>query len=136
MLIYFGFTNCPDVCPEEMEKMTKIISRIQRNYPKKYPKLQALLVTCDPKRDTPSELKDYLKDFHSDIVGLTGELEEVKKVAKKYRVYFSVNQTSPEDYLVDHTTVIYLTDKNGNFVKFFGKTTTVEECVAEILKVL
>ena len=136
MIIYFGFTNCPDVCPEELEKLTKIMSRIQRNFPKKYSKLKTIFITCDPERDNPSELKGYLKDFHPDIIGLTGSAEEIKQVAKKFRAYFSINKTSPTDYLVDHSTVIYLMDKQGNFVKHFGKNTSIEECVDEIVKLI
>lgn len=138
MLIYFGFTNCPDICPEELDKITKIMERIERNYPKKYSKMKALFITCDPKRDGPEEMKSYLMDYHPDIIGLTGGEKEILEVAKKFRVYFSVNQTSTDqnDYLVDHSTVIYLMDKNGNFVKHFGKTTTIEECVEQIIKLI
>lgn len=134
-LIYFGFTHCPDVCPAEMEKITKILHRLERNWPKVYADTIPLFVSCDPQRDTPKQLSQFLRDYHPKVLGLTGTLEQVKAVAKQFRVFFSVNPiaNSPDDYLVDHTTIIYLMDKQGKFVKHFGRNSSIEECVEDIV---
>ncbi len=93
--------------------------------------MKALFITCDPKRDGPEEMKSLLDRLSSRYYWTYRWRERNYGSGKEFRVYFSVNQTSTDqnDYLVDHSTVIYLMDKNGNFVKHFGKTTTIEECV-------
>ncbi|KAG5520207.1 hypothetical protein PMAC_001284 [Pneumocystis sp. 'macacae'] len=97
ILIYFGFTRCPDICPEELDKMADIINRVNN----KKNVLTPIFITCDPNRDTPSQIKEYLREFHPKIIGLTGTYESIKAVCKAYRVYFSTppNIKPGDDYL-------------------------------------
>lgn len=99
--VYFGFTHCPDICPDELDKMAKMIDLVEAAYPKR---MLPIFITCDPARDTPAVLKEYLQEFHPAMIGLTGTWEHVKACCKAYRVYFSTpSDVKPgQDYLVDH----------------------------------
>lgn len=105
--MYFGFTHCPDICPDELDKMAEIIDKVKE---KAGHVMRPVFITCDPVRDTPAVLKDYLQEFHTDLIGLTGTYQQIKDVCKKYRVYFSTpeNVKPDEDYLVDHSIYFYL----------------------------
>lgn len=130
-LIYFGFSHCPDICPEELDKMSEMISLVEDAVPSssaRNPELLPIFITCDPARDTPEVLKVYLKEFDDRFVGLTGAWEQIKEVCKAYRVYFS---TPPGvkpgmDYLVDHSIYFYLMDPDGDFVEAIGRQHTAE----------
>ncbi|KMU88797.1 hypothetical protein CIHG_06464 [Coccidioides immitis H538.4] len=132
--IYFGFTHCPDICPDELDKMAAIIDIIKEKSKGNSP-LRSIFVTCDPARDTPEVLRAYLKEFHGDILGLTGTYEQVKNMCKQYRVYFSTpeNIKPGEDYLVDHSIYFYLMDPEGDFVECIGRQDTPESAANIIL---
>ena len=117
MQVYFGFTHCPDICPDELDKMAEIIDKV-KEATKDDKAFLPVFITCDPVRDTPEVLGAYLKEFHPDIVGLTGTYEQVKHVCRQYRVYFSTpKDVKPgEDYLVDHSIYFYLMGKNDHFL--------------------
>ncbi len=106
LLIYFGFTRCPDICPEELDKMAIVIDDVN----KEEVVVKPVFITCDPARDTPSDLKKYVAEFHPSLTGLTGSYDEIKEVCKAFRVYFSTpKEVKPgEDYLVDHSIFFYL----------------------------
>ncbi|KAJ5930535.1 hypothetical protein N7466_006028 [Penicillium verhagenii] len=133
--VYFGFTHCPDICPDELDKMAEIIDKV--NETTKDPKLfMPVFITCDPARDTPEVLRAYLQEFHTGIVGLTGTYEQVKNVCKQYRVYFSTPRDAKpgEDYLVDHSIYFYLMDPDNDFVECIGRQDTVESASKVILE--
>jgi len=132
-LIYFGFTNCPDICPEELDKMSEAVSILEKDHG---PAIQPLFVSVDPPRDSPGQIASYLRDFHPGLVGLTGSYEDVKSICKAYRVYFSTPSTAKpdDDYLVDHSIFFYFMDPNGHFVDAFGKDTKLEEVVGRVRK--
>lgn len=119
-LVYFGFTHCPDICPEELDQLGEWLKILNS---KGYTNMQPIFITCDPNRDTPEVIKDYLEEFHEGIVGLTGTHEQVKHVCKQYRVYFSTPKDVPkgQDYLVDHSIFFYLMDPQGEFVQALGR---------------
>ncbi|KAL2888234.1 SCO2 protein [Ceratocystis lukuohia] len=119
-LVYFGFTHCPDICPEELDKMAEMMNIVNKKIPGS---VKPVFITCDPARDGPAELKTYLAEFDSNLVGLTGTYEQIKAVCKSYRVYFSTpSKVKPgEDYLVDHSIYFYLMDPNGDFVEALGR---------------
>lgn len=110
-LVYFGFTHCPDICPEELDKMAKMIDIVKQEMRGNV--MLPVFITCDPERDTPAVLEPYLKEFHPDLIGLTGSWEEIKNVCKAYRVYFSTppHVKPGQDYLVDHSIYFYLMGK-------------------------
>ncbi|KAH8802851.1 Sco1 protein [Xylogone sp. PMI_703] len=135
-LVYFGFSHCPDICPEELDKMAIMIDSVNKAKAPSMPNLLPIFVTCDPARDTPAVLKEYLSEFHPDIVGLTGTWEQIKDICKKYRVYFSTppNVKPGQDYLVDHSIYFYLMDPEGDFVEAIGRQHSPEQAAKIILE--
>ncbi|KAH3670820.1 hypothetical protein WICMUC_004789 [Wickerhamomyces mucosus] len=118
-IVYFGFTHCPDICPDELDKLGSWLSQLK----KEGYEIQPIFITCDPARDTPNVIKEYLSDFHPSIIGLTGTYEQVKDCCKQYRVYFSTpeNVKPGQDYLVDHSIFFYLMDSDGEFIDALGR---------------
>ncbi|KHO01386.1 protein sco1 [Metarhizium album ARSEF 1941] len=119
-LVYFGFTRCPDICPEELDKMARMLDVVEEKAPGA---LLPIFITCDPERDDPPALKSYLSEFHDKFIGLTGTYDQIKDLCKKYRVYFSTPQNVKpgQDYLVDHSIYFYLMDPEGDFVEALGR---------------
>ncbi|CDS13956.1 hypothetical protein LRAMOSA06129 [Lichtheimia ramosa] len=133
-MVYFGFTHCPDICPDELDKMSEVVDQTKADLGDNA--LVPVFITCDPRRDTPQVVKEYVKDFHPDMIGLTGDQDEIRKVAKSFRVYVSSppNVAEGEDYLVDHSIFFYLMDPEGKFVDCYAKDTTAEEVTASFKK--
>ena len=125
-LIYFGFTNCPDICPEELDKMSNVVERIAHKHGNV---INPVFVTCDPARDKVPMVDEYIADFHPRMIGLTGSYDDIKAACKAYRVYFSTppGADPSSDYLVDHSIFFYLMDPEGKFVDAFGKASTPDE---------
>ncbi|KAK0527349.1 Cu-binding protein [Tilletia horrida] len=132
-LIYFGFTNCPDICPEELDKMGEVVDNVGAKHG---PIVQPIFVSCDPARDTVPAVSKYIADFHPRMLGLTGSYDAVKAACKAYRVYFSTPPSADPngDYLVDHSIFFYLMDPEGRFVDAFGRASTSEEVTEKVLK--
>ncbi|KAL1301455.1 hypothetical protein AAFC00_005706 [Neodothiora populina] len=130
-LVYFGFTHCPDICPEELDKMAGMIDQVKERHGNV---LKPIFITCDPARDTPEVVKEYLLEFHPDMIGLTGTWDEVKNACKQYRVYFSTppDVKPGQDYLVDHSIYFYLMDPEGDFVEAIGRNFTVDQAAKVI----
>jgi protein SCO1/2 len=131
-LIFFGFTNCPDICPTALFD----VSEVMRALGKDADKTQALFITVDPERDTAEKLRDYLSSFDKHLVGLTGTPEEIAAVLKTFRVYAKKVPTEKGDYTMDHTALIYLMDRNGKFVSPFRLNRRPEESAAELRRYL
>ena len=134
MLVYFGYTFCPDVCPttlnavaEAMDKLGSAASRIQ-----------PLFITVDPKRDTPAVVKQYAAAFGPAIEGLTGSQDEIAQVAKEYRVYYAEHRTGPGpgDYAMDHSSVLYLMDPKGSFLAPIRADQSGEAIAANLKKLM
>jgi protein SCO1/2 len=140
-LIYFGFTRCPDICPEELDKMGEVVDAIGRSCCLSWyntthisldavhgPIVQPIFISCDPARDSVPVVEKYITEFHPRLIGLTGTYEQVKATCKVYRVYFSTPPDASEndDYLVDHSIFFYLMDPRGQFVDAFGKSQTAD----------
>uniref|UniRef100_A0A7S0CSQ2 Thioredoxin domain-containing protein n=1 Tax=Amorphochlora amoebiformis TaxID=1561963 RepID=A0A7S0CSQ2_9EUKA len=130
-LLYFGFSKCPDICPTELKKMGKALD-IADAYPS-VPTVTPVFITIDPKRDTPGRLKAYKKDYHPRLVCLTGTNDEIQKVSKAFRVYFSAPAGDDTDYLVDHSIFFYLMGTKGEFLEYFGKNLTAEEVATKMI---
>ncbi|CEG67106.1 hypothetical protein RMATCC62417_03577 [Rhizopus microsporus] len=126
-MVYFGFTHCPDICPEELDKMAEVTDKIKQEIGEDI--LVPVFITCDPLRDTAEAVKEYVKDFHPDLIGFTGDKDELKRVARSFRVYsYTPPNAKPEDdYLVDHSIFLYLMDPEGKFVDCYARDTTSEE---------
>jgi len=119
MLIYFGYTFCPDVCPTELQVMTGALEKLgdaAKN-------IQPVFVSVDPERDSPQVMKDYVANFYPGMIGLTGSPEQISNVAKRYRVYYSKvteKGAEPDEYSMDHSSIVYLMGRDGSFVKHFA----------------
>jgi protein SCO1 len=113
MLVYFGYTFCPDVCPTTLNAVADAMDRLGP----KADRVQPLFITVDPKRDTPPVVKEYAAAFGPRMIGLTGTPAQIEAVAKEYRVYYKERRTgSGPDYLMDHSSVLYLIGPDGGFV--------------------
>ena len=126
VLIYFGYTHCPDVCPTELQALSLALDMLGTEGDA----VQPLFITVDPERDTPSQLAEYVTSFHPRLVALTGPHSAIRKVALAYKVYFA--RTSPAqngDYAVDHTVFIYLVGKDGRYRGFLPSGTPPERIV-------
>jgi protein SCO1 len=127
-LVFFGFTNCPDICPTTLFEMSEVLKRLGPDADK----TAALFISVDPERDTPEKLKDYVSSFHPRIFGLTGTPEEIALVEKEYRVYAKKVPLKDGDYTMDHTAVVYLMDKDGRFVAPFNLKKSADEAAADL----
>jgi protein SCO1/2 len=134
LLVYFGYTFCPDVCPTTLSNVADALDRLGP----KADRLQPLFITVDPKRDTPAVVKQYAAAFGSRIVGLTGTPEQIAAAAKAYRVYYAEHRTGPgpDDYSMDHSSVLYLMGPDGRFIAPVRADQTGAEMAASLAKLM
>lgn len=134
MLVYFGFTHCPDVCPAGLQVIAAALDRLGD----KAKGVTPLFITVDPERDTPEVLGQYVASFHPAIVGLSGTPEDIAGVTKAYRVYATkvANEDAPDRYSIDHSTFMYLMDAKGGYVKHFPHSVDADALAAELAKAL
>ena len=132
-IFYFGFVNCPEICPIELNRMSNVVDGIRKIIPGT--KILPLFVSCDPQRDSLTLINDYVQDFHPDFIGMVGTPEMVDRVCKSYRIYYSTPSDEvkdSEDYLIDHSIAIYVFDPQGRFVDFFGTRWSEEEILEKM----
>ena len=134
MLVFFGFTNCPDVCPSGLQIIAAALDQLGD----KAQGLTPVFITVDPERDTPEVTGQYVKSFHPAIVGLSGPADDVAGAIKVYRVYAKKveNPETPDHYNVDHSAFLYLMDKNGEFIRHFPHSVDADTLATELAKVL
>ncbi|KAI3389467.1 hypothetical protein SNEBB_004206 [Seison nebaliae] len=126
-LLYFGFTHCPDICPEQIERLCEVVDKIEKY--KDASSLIPLFVSVDPERDTPQITKEYCEEFSKKLVGLTAKsLDDISQITKLYRVYFTQGpKDETNDYIIDHAVITYLIGPNGEFVDYYGQNLTSEQ---------
>jgi protein SCO1/2 len=131
MLIYFGYTYCPDVCPMSLTNMVAALDQLP---PEQAGQVVPILITIDPERDTVEQLASYASLFDPRLVALTGSEDEVRAAAKAYRVYYHKAEAGADtkDYLVDHSTFVYLMGPDGKYLTHFGLNASPEEMAETI----
>ncbi|XP_038074268.1 protein SCO1 homolog, mitochondrial-like [Patiria miniata] len=131
LLMYFGFSHCPDICPDELEKMTSAVEKINKS--PNLPDVVPLFISIDPERDTVEVMAAYVKEFYPGMIGLTGTKEQVDEVARNFRIYHSQGPKDEDnDYIVDHSIIMYLLNPDGQFVDYFGQNKTDEQVAGGI----
>jgi protein SCO1/2 len=130
LIVYFGYTFCPDVCPTTLMEIARALAKLGP----RAEMVQGLFVTVDPKRDTPEILGAYVKSFDPRIAGLTGTTAQIAMAAKSFKVFYERRDTDDGGYVYDHTTLIYLVDPDGRFVKALAGDAGAQQ-IAEALAV-
>lgn len=129
-LVYFGYTFCPDICPTSLQAMSQATESL-KDVP-----LVPLFISVDPERDTPEQLKLYSENFPG-VVALTGSPEQLKEAAKVYRIYYKKAESEEaSDYLIDHTSLIYLMDREGRYRAHFPHTISGKELAEGVRKAI
>ena len=128
MLIYFGYSFCPDVCPTTLAVMAQALEKLGD----RSQRITPILITIDPERDTPKVLEDYVKAFGPSFVGLTGSADEIKAVEKKYRVYAVKKPLEGGNYGMDHSSVIYLMGPDGKLVSFYDEAISPDDLAKDL----
>jgi protein SCO1/2 len=131
-LIFFGFTHCPDVCPTALFEISEVLKAMGEAADR----VNAYFVSVDPERDTVAAMKDYLSSFDPRLKGLTGDPQAVAKMLSAYRVYSRKVPLKDGDYTMDHTALVYLMDRDGNFVAPFNLKRTPEEAATDLKRYL
>jgi protein SCO1/2 len=127
-LMFFGFTHCPDVCPTTLFEISEVLAKV----PADAGRVAAIFATVDPERDTPDKMKDYLASFDPRLRGVTGDPAAVAAFQKAFRVYSRKVPLADGDYTMDHTALVYLMNKDGQFVVPFNLKRTPEEAAADL----
>jgi protein SCO1 len=129
MLVYFGFTYCPDVCPTELGTIAAALDALGPAADRVVP----VFITVDPERDTPDAMADYVSRFHPRMRGLTGTPEQIADVARRYRVYYArARRAGATDYLVDHSSFIYLVGPDGRVRALYRPEMRPEDMAAAV----
>lgn len=141
MLIFFGYTYCPDVCPLALQKMSMALDMLSAEEID-LAALQPIFISVDPARDTPAIMGEYVAAFHPDLMGLTGSAEDIAAVTKAYRVYYGRSagseskESGGEDYMMDHSSVIFLMGPDGRYVDHFSAIATPGEMAERLRQLL
>jgi len=132
MLVFFGFTNCPDVCPLGLASIAQVMDDLGA----KGAAVQPLFITVDPERDTPGVLADYVPQFGSGILGLSGSTEQIERTAKTFKIYYQkIEETSsPDGYTMGHTSSFLLFDPQGEFVRIYEYDQDPAVIVSDLLE--
>ena len=129
MLVYFGYTRCPDACPTSLTDMANAYDMLD---PALRTKIAMLFVTVDPEHDTPAAMKDYVASFAAPIVGLSGTPDQVRAAELAYKVYAQKHPEKDGSYSMDHSSIIYVMDPSGRFVANFSQETPPEQIAAKL----
>lgn len=128
LLVFFGFTHCPDICPTTLFEVSEVLNRLGADAEK----VNAIFVTVDPERDTPEKLKLYLSSFHPRISALSGSEAQIEAIKKAYYVYAKRVPLEGGSYTMDHTSIVYLMDKQGKFIAPFNLKRDADAAAADL----
>jgi protein SCO1/2 len=128
--LYFGYTFCPDVCPTTLSELRRVVADLGEDADR----VQVVMITVDPERDTPEKLQEYMTLFNPDFIGLSGSMEEMEKVWDDYGIYREETEfpNSASGYLVNHTARVYLIDPDGNLRLSYSYGTPPDDILHDI----
>jgi protein SCO1 len=131
MLVYFGYTSCPNSCPTMLLDVATALKKLGSEAAQ----VQPLFITVDPQHDTPQVMQEYIQSFDPRIVGLTGTPQQIAAAAKEYGAYYVQHRVGPgaDDYVIDHSTYLYVMDPQGKFVRAFETDATADR-IADALR--
>jgi cytochrome oxidase Cu insertion factor (SCO1/SenC/PrrC family) len=134
MMVYFGYRYCPDICPTALTTITEVLNELGP----KAKHVQPLFITIDPERDTVKDLAEYIQNFHPSFIALTGNAEQIEKAKKAYKVFSQKTEEKQgdENYVMDHSSIIYVMDRQGNLVAHFNHSTPSEHIVKALRRYL
>lgn len=134
MLVLFGYTYCPDVCPSGLQVMSAALEQLGP----KADRITPIFISVDPERDTPAQLAEYIKSFHPRMVGLTGTADEIAAAARAYRVYYKKvdDPKSTAGFTYDHSAFVYLMGPDGKYVTHFTHTSTPDTIAKRLAEIL
>ena len=136
MLVYFGYTYCPDICPSSLATLSRGLEALAERAPEKAEAIVPVFITVDPERDDVETMASYVPHFHDRLVGLTGTPEQIAEVTKEYRIYYRKVEeegVGSDGYLMDHSSFIYLMGPEGTYITHFAHDAPVDE-IAERLE--
>ena len=133
LLVYFGYTHCPDACPTALNSIALALSDLSAAQKQQ---VRPVFITIDPARDTAQAMKDFVSAFNAPILALTGSPAAIGKAANEYRVYYAKHPEPGGDYSMDHTSIIYVMDRQGRFTASFGGDDPPEQIAARLKKLL
>lgn len=134
VVLYFGYTSCPDICPTSLVTIASAINLLDD---KDKMQIQPVMISLDPERDTPELLKQYVSHFYPNMIGLTGSQENIKRIAKNYQINFRKKITdSSIDYMVDHSSVYFIIDRDGKLFTHLLYDATPKEIAEKIKRTL
>jgi len=128
LIVYFGFTACPDICPTDLMEVARALTLLGAEAER----VQAVFVTLDPERDSPAHLAAYLQSFHPALVGLTGSPDAIRRMADAYKVYFAKAEGADGNGTIEHSAFVYLMDRSGAYLGFFPPGTSAERMLTII----
>jgi len=129
-LVFFGFTHCPDVCPTTLSLLGQVRQRLAALGQQPLPRI--VLVSVDPERDTPAAIAQYVGLFGNDNLGVTGDVDEIRKLARALGIYFQKTETDGDDYSIDHSAVVLVLDPRGRLRALFSGPHRVEDFVHDL----
>ena len=130
-LVYFGYTHCPDTCPTELARISDVLVKMGDQA------VPALFITVDPERDTPKAMQDYVSSFNPHIIGLSGGPQAIGSIEKAYRVFARKGEIQSDgSYSMDHSSIVYLMDKSGDFVQALNLDRPPDETAKELKRYL
>ena len=133
-LIYFGYGFCPDVCPTDLALLGRGLKAFEASDAARGARVAPIFITIDPQRDTPAALKPFVAAFHPRLVGLTGTPDQIAAVARAYGVYAKRMETGdPENYLMDHSAMVYLYGPDGKPIAFLAHQGLTAEAITQML---
>jgi protein SCO1/2 len=131
-IVYFGFANCPDICPTDLARIGQAMKLFEKSDAGRAAKVQPIFISVDPERDTPARLKEYAAAFHPRLVALTGTPEQVAAAAKAYAIYYAKAPADNGEYQMDHMRIVFLMDPDGKPIAMLPHEGDAKAMAAEL----